>query len=107
MGIARREIARPRPSFGWKGSQSTVKILRQPSHPQDAAVCGSPVMVRAELATQIESNDFNYLVFQVAWGTLGHAQEMHSLALFRTEVMPNLAGARATASGRPGAPRDR
>ena len=50
-------------------------------------------MVRAELATQIESVDFNYLVCQVAWGTLSHAQEIHSLALFRTEIMPSLAGA--------------
>ena len=56
-------------------------------------MCGSPETVRAELATQIKSIDFNDLVCQVAWGILGQAQEMHSLALFRSEVMPNLAGA--------------
>ena len=57
------------------------------------AVCGSPATVRAELAAQIEDIGFNYLVCQIAWGTLTHAQEMHSLALFRSDVMPSLAEA--------------
>ncbi len=55
------------------------------------AVCGSPATVRAEIAAQIEDIGFNYLVCQIAWGTLSHGQEMHSLALFRTEIMPSLA----------------
>ena len=55
------------------------------------AVCGSPETVRAELAAQIEDIGFNYLVCQIAWGTLTHAQEMNSLSLFRTEIMPSLA----------------
>ena len=57
------------------------------------SVCGSPATVRAELAAQIEDIGFNYLVCQFAWGTLSHAQEMHSLSLFRTEVMPLLSAA--------------
>ncbi len=57
------------------------------------AVCGSPATVRAELAAQIEDIGFNYLVCQIAWGTLTHAQEMHSLSLFRSAVMPSLAEA--------------
>ena len=57
------------------------------------AVCGSPATVRAELAAQIEDIGFNYLVCQLAWGTLSDAHEMRSLDLFRSEVMRNLADA--------------
>jgi len=57
------------------------------------AVCGAPETVRAELAAQIADIGFNYLVCQIAWGTLGHGHEMHSLELFRSEIMPRLAPA--------------
>lgn len=33
----------------------------------------------------------NYLVLLLAFGSLTHAQQMRSLDLFRTEVMPELA----------------
>ena len=33
---------------------------------------------------------FNYLVLQLAFGTLTHEQEMRSLELFSSEVMPAL-----------------
>ena len=56
-----------------------------------AAVAGSPETVRAEFEAQIEQIGFNYLVLQFAWGSLTHAQEMRSLELFNTEIMPALA----------------
>ncbi len=47
----------------------------------------------ADIAGQIEDIGFYELVGQITWRTLGHAQEMHALAHFRTEILPNLAGA--------------
>ena len=87
-GLARRSVGR-QPA----DSQDTSPTKPSTRCCSGVAVCGSPETVRAELATQIKSIDFNDLVCQVAWGILGQAQEMHSLALFRSEVMPNLAGA--------------
>ena len=46
-----------------------------------------PVASRA----QAERIRHNYLVLLLAFGSLTHAQEMRSLALFRDEVMPKLA----------------
>lgn len=55
-----------------------------------AAVVGSPETVKAELVAQAEDIGFNYFVAQFAWGCLTHEQEMHSLDLFVSEVMPAL-----------------
>jgi alkanesulfonate monooxygenase SsuD/methylene tetrahydromethanopterin reductase-like flavin-dependent oxidoreductase (luciferase family) len=55
------------------------------------AVVGSPATVKAELMAQAEAIPFNYLVCQVSFGCLTHAQEMRSLELFASEVMPALA----------------
>ncbi len=64
-------------------------------------VVGSADTVRRELVAQAERVGFDYLVLQVAFGSLGHANEMRSLQLFRQEVMPALeavsAGHRAVA----------
>lgn len=57
-----------------------------------AAVVGSPDTVRAELTQQAGDIGFNYLVCQFAWGCLTHDQEMRSLALFTSEIMPALSG---------------
>jgi alkanesulfonate monooxygenase SsuD/methylene tetrahydromethanopterin reductase-like flavin-dependent oxidoreductase (luciferase family) len=54
-------------------------------------IVGSPARVEAELAAQLETADFNYPVLQFAFGSLGHAVEMNSLALFAEEVMPAFA----------------
>jgi alkanesulfonate monooxygenase SsuD/methylene tetrahydromethanopterin reductase-like flavin-dependent oxidoreductase (luciferase family) len=54
-------------------------------------IVGSPDTARQLLAAQAERCGFNYLVMLMAFGSLSHAQEMHSLALFRDEVMPALA----------------
>jgi alkanesulfonate monooxygenase SsuD/methylene tetrahydromethanopterin reductase-like flavin-dependent oxidoreductase (luciferase family) len=52
---------------------------------------GSPATVRRELLAQAEAIGFNYFVGQFAWGSLTHEQEMASLDLFVSEVMPALA----------------
>jgi alkanesulfonate monooxygenase SsuD/methylene tetrahydromethanopterin reductase-like flavin-dependent oxidoreductase (luciferase family) len=54
-------------------------------------VVGSSDTVRRELLAQAERTGVNYLVLQLAFGSLGHAREMRSLQLFATEVMPALA----------------
>jgi alkanesulfonate monooxygenase SsuD/methylene tetrahydromethanopterin reductase-like flavin-dependent oxidoreductase (luciferase family) len=53
-------------------------------------VVGSPDTVRRELLEQARVVGFDYLVLQLAFGSLGHANEMRSLALFADEVMPAL-----------------
>jgi alkanesulfonate monooxygenase SsuD/methylene tetrahydromethanopterin reductase-like flavin-dependent oxidoreductase (luciferase family) len=54
-------------------------------------VVGSPDTVARILCAQAERIRHNYLVLMLAFGSLTHAQEMHSLALFADEVMPKLA----------------
>ncbi len=54
-------------------------------------VAGSAKTVKAELLAQAEQIPFNYLVCQIAFGCLTHAQEMRSLDLFASDVMPALA----------------
>jgi alkanesulfonate monooxygenase SsuD/methylene tetrahydromethanopterin reductase-like flavin-dependent oxidoreductase (luciferase family) len=49
---------------------------------------GTPARIVDELAAQIETSGFNYSVLQFAFGDLGHADEMSSLALFTERVMP-------------------
>jgi len=53
-------------------------------------VVGNAAKVREELKRQAAVCGHNYLVLQLAFGNLTHAQEMHSLRLFRSEVMPAL-----------------
>ena len=50
----------------------------------------SPDTVRLELADQQRTAKFNYLVLQLAFGSLTHEQEKRSLRLFASEVMPAL-----------------
>ena len=45
---------------------------------------------RKLLVAQARTAPFNYLVLQLAFGSLTHAQEMRSLSLFASEVMPAL-----------------
>jgi alkanesulfonate monooxygenase SsuD/methylene tetrahydromethanopterin reductase-like flavin-dependent oxidoreductase (luciferase family) len=53
-------------------------------------VVGGPESVRKALTKQAMMAPFNYLVLQLAFGTLTHEQEMRSLELFSSEVMPAL-----------------
>lgn len=54
-------------------------------------VVGSPDTVARTFAAQARCGH-DYLVLLLAFGSLTHAQEMHSVALFRREVMPRLVG---------------
>jgi alkanesulfonate monooxygenase SsuD/methylene tetrahydromethanopterin reductase-like flavin-dependent oxidoreductase (luciferase family) len=54
-------------------------------------VVGSPDTVGRILTAQAERIRQNYLVLMLAFGSLTHAQEMHSLELFKSEIMPKLA----------------
>jgi alkanesulfonate monooxygenase SsuD/methylene tetrahydromethanopterin reductase-like flavin-dependent oxidoreductase (luciferase family) len=79
----------------WKEHGTFPPISLSPDYDQarasGALVAGSPETVRRELAEQARSCGFNYLVMHLAFGSLGHAQEMRSLDLIRREVMPALA----------------
>jgi alkanesulfonate monooxygenase SsuD/methylene tetrahydromethanopterin reductase-like flavin-dependent oxidoreductase (luciferase family) len=55
-------------------------------------VVGSPDTVRRKLIAQAERCGQNYLVLLLAFGSLSHQQQMRSLELFRTEIMPSLKG---------------
>jgi alkanesulfonate monooxygenase SsuD/methylene tetrahydromethanopterin reductase-like flavin-dependent oxidoreductase (luciferase family) len=52
---------------------------------------GSPARVREQLARVLEVSGCNYVIGAFAWGTLPHAQTLHSLRLFAEEVMPAFA----------------
>ena len=55
-------------------------------------VVGGPETVARILKGQAERCGHNYLVLLLAFGSLTHAQQMHSLKLFRIQIMPQLAG---------------
>ena len=61
-----------------------------------ALIVGNPDTVRSELTAQADRCGYNYLVMLMAFGSLTHAQEMHSLELFHREVGPALASLRTT-----------
>ena len=54
-------------------------------------VCGTAQEVSDELQRQREVTGVNYFALQIAFGDLGHSEEMRSLELFATRVMPELA----------------
>jgi alkanesulfonate monooxygenase SsuD/methylene tetrahydromethanopterin reductase-like flavin-dependent oxidoreductase (luciferase family) len=78
----------------WRENGTMPPIPLSPDYDSARAsgslVVGSPDTVRRELVAQVRQCGFNYLVLQLAFGTLGHAREMRSLALFRDDVMPAL-----------------
>ncbi len=55
-------------------------------------IVGGPERVRNELAVQARLIGHDYQVLQLAFGSLTHAEEMKSLALFRAGVMGALKG---------------
>ena len=57
-----------------------------------ALVVGSPERVVDELSEQIEVAGVNYVLTEIAFGDLTHADEMRSLELFIERVMPKLKG---------------
>jgi alkanesulfonate monooxygenase SsuD/methylene tetrahydromethanopterin reductase-like flavin-dependent oxidoreductase (luciferase family) len=80
----------------WKERGTFPPIAISADYDQSKAagtlVVGSPETVGRILAAQAARCGYNYLVLLLAFGSLTHAQEMHSLKLFQAEVMPKLAG---------------
>jgi alkanesulfonate monooxygenase SsuD/methylene tetrahydromethanopterin reductase-like flavin-dependent oxidoreductase (luciferase family) len=78
----------------WREHGDTVKVPLSPdfdvAREAGTLIVGAPDRVRRELVAQAERFGHNYLVLQLAFGSLGHAREMRSLELFRAEVMPAL-----------------
>jgi alkanesulfonate monooxygenase SsuD/methylene tetrahydromethanopterin reductase-like flavin-dependent oxidoreductase (luciferase family) len=78
----------------WKENGAFPPIALSPDFAEatksGALVAGSPATVRKTLLAQARTIRFNYLVLHLAFGSLGHAQEMRSLTLFRDEIMPAL-----------------
>ena len=56
-----------------------------------ALVIGSPQTVKEIFKAQAQRCGHNYLVLLIAFGSLTHEEQMRSLELFRSEVMPALA----------------
>lgn len=63
--------------FSWEMSTQHETIL-----------FGSPARVRDQLARLFETSGCNYVACAFAWGSMPHAQALHSLRLFADEVMP-------------------
>jgi hypothetical protein len=62
----------------------------EPSLRDETIIFGSPARVREQLARLLEVSGCNYVIGAFAWGTLSHAQALHSLRLFTEEVMPGV-----------------
>jgi alkanesulfonate monooxygenase SsuD/methylene tetrahydromethanopterin reductase-like flavin-dependent oxidoreductase (luciferase family) len=99
--IARPAYARWYESLDWLWQRRGVTLPI--SIPQDfdkakasgTLVVGGPDTVGDILEAQARRIGHNYLVLMLAFGSLTHTQEMHSLELFGREVMPRLAGLNA------------
>jgi alkanesulfonate monooxygenase SsuD/methylene tetrahydromethanopterin reductase-like flavin-dependent oxidoreductase (luciferase family) len=94
---------RARPAFAawfehlsllWKRHNVTTPFMSignfDNARAQGMVITGSPAEVRDLLQAQAAQCGFNYAVLQFAFGTLGHAAEMESLALFTEHVLPSL-----------------
>jgi alkanesulfonate monooxygenase SsuD/methylene tetrahydromethanopterin reductase-like flavin-dependent oxidoreductase (luciferase family) len=67
----------------------------EPSLQGETILFGTPARVREQMARLLEVSGCNYVICAFAWGTLPHAQALHSLRLFAEEVMPAFAGSAA------------
>ncbi|HUZ75254.1 MAG TPA: LLM class flavin-dependent oxidoreductase [Stellaceae bacterium] len=56
-----------------------------------SVIAGSPATVRAELLRHIEESSIDYPLLQVSFGAQGHAQQMRTLQLLASEVLPQIA----------------
>ncbi len=79
----------------WKVRDAMPPISIAPNFEQAKAsgtlVVGSPATVKRLFKAQAMRFGHNYLVLLLAFGSLTHQEQMRSLELFRTEVMPELA----------------
>lgn len=55
---------------------------------EGSVICGSPATVRAEIERHVRELGINYLLTYMFLGTMSLANAMHSLELFKAEVMP-------------------
>jgi len=55
-----------------------------------SVIAGSPDTVRRELLRHIDEGGVTYPLLQLAFGTLTHAQELRTLQLFASEVLPHI-----------------
>jgi alkanesulfonate monooxygenase SsuD/methylene tetrahydromethanopterin reductase-like flavin-dependent oxidoreductase (luciferase family) len=53
-------------------------------------IAGSPDTVRKKLTEHIQETGVNYVLLQIAFGDQSHQDEMRTLRLFATEVMPTI-----------------
>jgi hypothetical protein len=60
----------------------------EPSLQGETILIGSLTRVREQPARRLEVSGCNYVAGAFAWGTLPHAQALHSLRLFAEEAMP-------------------
>ena len=78
------------------GLTSRLKIPHGTSYEEmvehGGVVAGSPQTVRGELERQVRELGINYLLTYLFLGTMTLADALSSLALFKSEVMPHLAG---------------
>jgi alkanesulfonate monooxygenase SsuD/methylene tetrahydromethanopterin reductase-like flavin-dependent oxidoreductase (luciferase family) len=63
----------------------------EPSLEGETILFGAPARVREQLARLLAVSGCNYVLGAFTWGTLPHAQALHSLRLFAEEVMPAFA----------------
>ena len=60
------------------------------AHQAGIVICGTADRVADTLHSQIDETGVNYLLAQMAFGNLPHADEMRSVELFSTHIMPSL-----------------
>ncbi|MDA0239910.1 MAG: LLM class flavin-dependent oxidoreductase [Proteobacteria bacterium] len=75
----------------WRAKPGRIIDNAEDGRKQGQLICGSPETVRQILTEQIAASGtaLNFITFEMAWGSLSHQQEMRSLELFATEVMPH------------------
>lgn len=77
----------------WRAKPARILASAEEGRKLGTVIAGSPATVREILEEQLaQSGDaLNYVTFEMAWGSLSHEQEMRSLELFASEVMPHFA----------------
>src|SRR5262249_39807394 len=99
LAIARRAYPRWRTSFRWlfnrHGTQPRISPIYPPTFDELAAlgngIAGSPETVRRFIEEEVKANDCNYFVPQMVFGDMTLKESLHSIELFRKEIMPAFA----------------
>ncbi len=75
----------------WRGLPGFLPTNFEGALESGVLMVGSPSTIREQLEQQIEEMGVDYMVFEMAFGTLNQEQKMHSLGLFANEIMPHFA----------------